>query len=134
MNVVRRRLRQAVAVVYAMGCLGCAAMVIGPAMNDHAIADGQGRALAQVLSVGWRRTIVEFQDAEGLYHTPPQGVAYPSGLDEGQRVWVEYAVSDPELVKVSGRRWTLAIIPALSTWVVVTVAAAGAWWLIGRFS
>lgn len=134
MNRVRRRCRQLVAFVYALACLGCVAMVIGPALDDYTISRAPERALARVTNTGWLRTTVEFQDTAGLYHTPPSGVAYPSGLQEGQRVWVEYAAHDPRVVKVADRGWTLAFIPAASTWVVATLVALALWWAVGRFA
>jgi hypothetical protein len=50
-------------------------------------------------------------------------VLYPSELAAGMRIYVEYATSDPNLVRVQNRNATLAIIPAGS------LAVAG--WLIG---
>lgn len=127
-----RRLRQLVMALYAAAVLGCVAMVVGPAVNDAAIAANPGRALAHVTAVTRTRTLVEYQDHEGIYHAPDSGVLYPPGLREGQQVWVTYAKDDPDLVKVQGREWTLAIIPALSVLAVSTIIAAAAWWLVGR--
>lgn len=128
---LRKRVRQFIVALYVLACLGCAAMVIGPALNDRTIDANPGRALAEVTDVGWRRTTVDYQDAEGIFHSPPGGVAYPGGLQEGQRVWVTYAVDDPDLVKVEGREWTLALTPAISSWLVCTVVAGLLWWLAG---
>ena len=128
---LRKRVRQFIVALYTLACLGCAAMVIGPALNDRTIAADPGRALAEVTGVGWRRTAVDYQDAEGIFHSPPGGVAYPGGLQEGQRVWVTYAVDDPALVKIEGRGWTLALTPAASSWLVCTVVAGLLWWLAG---
>ena len=46
---------------------------------------------------------------------------------------VEYQRDDPDNVKVAGRAWTLAFLPAISSWAVCSVIAAlfaGAvrWW------
>ena len=49
-------------------------------------------------------------------------------------MWVRYAQDDPDLVKVEGREWTLAIIPALSVGVVATLIAAVLWKLISFFT
>jgi hypothetical protein len=54
---------------------------------------------------------------------PELGVLYPSELAAGMRIYVEYATSDPNLVRVQNRNAALAIIPAGS------LAVAG--WLIG---
>lgn len=128
--IVRRRLRQLVMVLYAAALLGCVAMVAGAAANDRTIAADPGRALAAVTGVGTLRTTVEYQDEEGIYHSPPTGLLYPTGLGEGQRVWVTYAQSDPDLVKVENREWTLSIIPALSLAAGATLTAAVVWWLV----
>ena len=45
-------------------------------------------------------------------------------------MWVTYARSNPELVKVSGRKWTLAIIPALSSAAVTTLITSALWFVI----
>ena len=43
-------------------------------------------------------------------------------------------LDDPDLVKVEGRKWTLAIIPAASVGVVATLIAAALWKLISFFT
>ncbi|AKK02239.1 DUF3592 domain-containing protein [Corynebacterium epidermidicanis] len=118
---VRRRLTQLVIALYACAILGCVAMVAGPFLNDREINASHGRALARVTSVSSIRTTVDYQDEAGIFHSPRAGVLYPSGLGEGQRVWVEYAKGNPELVKVEGRTWTLSLLPAGSTAAVATV-------------
>lgn len=122
-----RRLRQLIIGLYAVSLLGCVCLVGGPALNDYTIAKDPGRALATVTGVGVLRTTVEYQDEAGIYHSPEEGLLYPTGLAAGQRVWVDYARQDPTVVKVSGRGWTLSLIPAFSVLVVATVVAAGLW-------
>ena len=131
--VYRRRLHQLTLALYLAALVGVVGMVIGPALNDHAIAAHPARALATVKDVGMLRTTVDFQDSEGIYHIPKHGLLYPSGLGEGQQVWVTYDKTDPDLVKVEGRGWALALLPALSTWAVATLVAAGAWFAVGRW-
>ena len=126
----RRRIKQTILVCYAAAMLGCASLVIGPGINDYIIEADPGRALARVTSVTTTKTIVEFQDDTNTYHSPPGGLLYPTGLGPGQRVWVTYARSNPELVKVSGRKWTLAIIPALSSAAVTTLITSALWFAI----
>ena len=129
---IGRRSRQLVLLLWAAALLGAVAMVIGPFLNDRAINEDPGRALATVTGVSQLRTTVDFRDEEGIYHAPPTGLLYPTGLGEGQRVWVTYSKEDPDLVKVEGRTWTLSIIPAISVAVVTTVIAAVLWWALGR--
>lgn len=128
---VLHRTRQGIMGLYVLALLGCVAMVLGPWLNDRAIAQDPGRALAQVTAVtSWRAT-VEYQDDQGIYHLPATGVLYPTGLGEGQNVWVTYARHDPDLVKVEGRGWTLAVLPAVSVGVVATALTGLLWWAAG---
>lgn len=126
----RRRLHQLVATLCLAGLLGSVAMIGGAAANDHRIESDPGRALATVTGTSLLRTTVEFRDDEGLYRAPSTGVLYPTGLAEGQQVWVQYSRADPDLVKVAGRGWTLAIIPGLSVAVLVVVVTLVLWQLI----
>lgn len=132
--VYRRRLYQVILALYMAVLVGCAGMIIGSWLNDRAIESNMGRALATVSDVGWLRTTADFQDADGIYHSPPTGLLYPTGLGEGQQVWVNYAFDNPDLVKVEGREWTLSIIPALSSAVVSTLIAAALWWSVGAIT
>lgn len=119
-----RRLTQLVLALYVCLVVGCAAMIVGPVLNDREIADNRGRALARVTSVSAFRTTIDYQDEAGLYHAPRSGVLYPGGLGEGQRVWVEYSQQNPELVRVEGRTWKLALIPAASVFFVSSAVFA----------
>ena len=103
-------------------------------MDVYTIHKDSGRALATVTGVGRSRTTVDYRDERGVYHSPPDGLLYPTGLGKGQNVWVTYAKSNPDLVKVEGREWTLAIIPALSVGVVATLITAVLWKLISFFT
>ena len=61
---------------------------------------------------------------------------YPSELDTGMRIYVEYDTTDPDLVRVQGRNAALAIIPAGSItvigWLVAGVALALTEWVERR--
>ncbi|WP_027004225.1 DUF3592 domain-containing protein [Corynebacterium halotolerans] len=132
--ILRRRLHQLIMALAAAGLLGCVAMVAGPMINDRTIAADPGRTLATVTAVDTFRTTVVYQDEEGIYHSPPTGLLYPTGVGEGQRVWVTYAKEDPDLVKVENRAWTLSIIPALSVAAAVAVVGGLSWWLVSFFT
>ena len=67
---------------------------------------------------------MEFDAGGGRHVRPVTGVFYPTGLVEGQRVQVEFRRANPDLVRVSGRSWTIAIVPALSVPAVVIPVAA----------
>ena len=79
-HVIARRLHQVVMALWAAAMLGTVAMVVGPALNDRAIASDPGRALATVTDTGWMRTTIDYQDEDGIYHSPPTGLLYPTGL------------------------------------------------------
>lgn len=130
--MVIRRGHQAVIVLWAAAMLACAAMIIGPALNDRAIATDPGRGLATVISVSATRTHVEYLGEDDIWYAPQRGVLYPTGLGQGQRVWVRYSRANPELVAVEGRYWTLAIIPAASVAAVASMIAALLWWVISK--
>lgn len=129
----QRRAGQLVLGLYLAAMLGAVAMVGGAAMNDARIMADPGRGIATVTGVSAWRTSIEYQDAEGRHFSPPSGLLYPSGLGEGQQVWVTYAKSDPNLVKVEGRGWALSLIPAASVAVVATLVFAAAWLAVRRW-
>lgn len=110
-------------------------LVLAAYRNDNAIESNLGAANAEVLSVAWDRTIVRFETADGALHISQDGVLYPEGLVEGQLVHVEYDASNPDLVRVAGRTFTLSLLPTGTT-VAITwlVAAPLARWLRRRES
>ncbi|MGH3449903.1 MAG: DUF3592 domain-containing protein [Haloechinothrix sp.] len=109
------------------------ALVLAAYRNDRAITSSVGEANAEVVSVGWDRTIVRFQTPDGVVHLPPNGVLYPAGLSEGQLVRIEYASTNPELARVAGRTALLTLLPlgttVLFTWL---LAFPLLWWLRRR--
>ncbi len=102
----------------------------GAALDDAQINARTGHATAQVLAVTSTRTLVQFATPDGQVHSPDEGVAYPSGLQVGQLVRVEYDSADPDQLRVAGRTWVVGVAPAsitlLALWVVVAPAV---WWL-----
>ncbi|AGP31637.1 hypothetical protein A606_09990 [Corynebacterium terpenotabidum Y-11] len=125
-------MNQVILAAYLLACVVSASLVVTAAIGDWQISRDRATATAEVLSTG-SKTLVRFPDDDGRYHSPTSGLKYPGGLTVGDRVQVEYERGDPENVKVSGRAWTLAFLPAISTWAVSTVVAvvlAGAvrWW------
>ncbi|MEJ5919022.1 DUF3592 domain-containing protein [Corynebacterium sp. H113] len=120
--------------MFVMICLfvTCVGLVFGCWSADRAIESNRGEAVATVRHTSTLRTAVDFVDEEGEYRSPVNGLLYPVGLEQGQRVRVEYDRENPETVRVEGRRWTLSIIPALSILVVGLVIAIPLWWLTVR--
>ncbi|GAA5104212.1 DUF3592 domain-containing protein [Haloechinothrix salitolerans] len=110
-------------------------LVLAAYRNDSAIESNLGSANAEVLSVEWDRTIVRFETADGAVHISQDGVLYPEGLAEGQLVHVEYDATNPDLVRVAGRTFTLSLLPTGAT-IAITwlIAAPLAVWLRRRES
>lgn len=124
-----RLLRQVLLFVIICLLLSCLAMVVGCFINDRNIESNMGQSVANVRSVELLRTTVDFVDENGDFQSPPTGLLYPVGLEEGQRVRVEYDRTDPNVVRVAGRTWTLSLLPATSIAVVAFLVVAPLWWL-----
>ena len=99
-------------------------LVAGAWRNDLAIGSNMGVAAAEVLSAGPRRSTIEFVTPDRVTYRPELGVLYPSELDTGMRIYVEYDKSNPDLVRVQHRNASLAFIPAGSVAVVSWLLAA----------
>ncbi|MFE3175580.1 DUF3592 domain-containing protein [Amycolatopsis sp. NPDC059090] len=108
----------------------CVSLVFAAFRNDNAIESHLGTATATVESVAFDRTIIQYQTPDGIVHSPPTGVLYPSGLAAGQLVAIEYDATSPELTRVAGRTATLTLLP-VGTTVLITWLVAGPllWWL-----
>ncbi|MBJ8347926.1 DUF3592 domain-containing protein [Antrihabitans sp. YC2-6] len=91
--------------------------------NDHTITADKGVVTAEVLSSGRLRSAVSFVTPDGRTRTPKLGVLYPGNLTVGQHIDVEYAKSDPDLVRVSGRDASVALVPVGSVIVIVWLIA-----------
>ena len=85
-----------------------------------------GVAAAEVLDAGPRRSTIEFVTPDRVTYRPELGVLYPSELDTGMRIYVEYDKTNPDLVRVQDRNAALAIIPAGSIAVVGWLVAGAA--------
>ena len=124
-----RRTGRIVAVVVAVISLVMGLLIlVATFVNDQRIDQDMGSATATVTEVTDRRAAVEFDAGQGVHARPVAGVFYPTGLVEGQRVQVEFRRANPDLVRVSGRSWTVAIVPALSVPLVVVPLAALLYW------
>ena len=107
-------------------------LVLAAWRNDHTIQSDRGVATAEVLSAGSLRSAISFVTPDGVTHNPELGVLYPTNLTVGQRIDVEYARSDPDLVRVSGRDASVAVIPAGSLIVVTWLLAGPVLWYLRR--
>lgn len=121
--LTRRSVRVVAVVVALFSVLVALLILLACFINDQRIDQDMGSATATVIEVTDQRAAVEFDTGAGQHVRPVTGVFYPTGLVEGQRVQVEFRRANPDLVRVSGRSWTIAIIPALSVPAVVVPLA-----------
>jgi hypothetical protein len=101
-------------------------LVFGAWRNDRQIERNMGVAAAELLDAGPRRSTIEFVTPDRVTYRPELGVLYPSELDTGMRIYVEYDKKHPDLVRVQDRNASLAIIPAGSIAVVGWLIAGAA--------
>lgn len=105
----------------------------GAARDDAAIDAHTGDATAEVLAVTATRTVVQFTGPDGRVFSPVEGLAYPSGLQVGQLVRVEYDTEEPDQVRVEGRTWVMGVVPAAVTLVILwALVVPVCWWLRSR--
>jgi hypothetical protein len=125
-----RRIRIGIVIAACLVTLQSALLVLGAWRNDRQIERHMGVAEANVLSAGPRRSTIEFVTPDRVTYRPELGVLYPSELDTGMRIYVEYDKNNPDLVRVQDRNASLAIIPAGSIavvgWLIAGAALLGA--------
>ncbi|WP_422742197.1 DUF3592 domain-containing protein [Mycobacterium sp. WMMD1722] len=133
---VIRRIRIGVVIVALLVTLQALLLVLGAWRDDRQIERNMGVAEATVLSAGPRRSTIEFVTPDRVTYRPELGVLYPSELETGMQIYVEYDRNDPDLVRVRDRNASLAIIPAGSIavlgWLVAGVALGGLGYLQKR--
>ncbi|HEX2283800.1 MAG TPA: DUF3592 domain-containing protein [Mycobacterium sp.] len=121
-----RRIRIGIVIAACLVTLQSVLMVMGAWRNDRQIERHMGVAAAEVLSAGPRRSTIEFVTPDRVTYRPELGVLYPSELETGMRIYVEYDTNNPDLVRVQDRDASLAIIPAGSIAVVGWLIAGAA--------
>ena len=121
-----RRIRIGIVLAACLVTLQSVLMVMGAWRNDRQIERHMGVAEASVLNAGPRRSTIEFVTPDRVTYRPELGVLYPSELDTGMRIYVEYDKNDPDIVRVQHRNAALAIIPAGSIAVVGWLVAGAA--------
>ena len=126
---VFRRIRMGIVIAACLVTFQSVLLVLGAWRNDRQIERHMGVAEANVLSAGPRRSTIEFVTPDRVTYRPELGVLYPSELDTGMRIYVEYDKNDPDLVRVQHRNASLAIIPAGSIavvgWLIAGALLAG---------
>ena len=124
-----RRIRIGIVLVASLVTLQSLLMVVGAWRDDRQIERHMGVAAAEVLSAGPRRSTIEFVTPDRVTYRPELGVLYPSELETGMRIYVEYDTNNPDLVRVRDRNASLAIIPAGSIavvgWLIAVILLAG---------
>ena len=115
---VIRRVRVGVVIAACLVTFQSVLLVIGAWRNDQQIERHMGVAAAEVLDAGPRRSTIEFVTPDRVTYRPELGVLYPSELENGMRIYVEYDKTNPDLVRVQDRNASLAIVPAGSIAVV----------------
>jgi hypothetical protein len=123
---ILRRVRIGILIVACLVTLQSVLLVLGAWRNDRQIERHMGVAEANVLSAGPRRSTIEFVTPDRVTYRPELGVLYPSELDTGMRIYVEYDKNNRDLVRVQDRNASLAIIPAGSIAVVGWLIAGAA--------
>lgn len=131
-EVTARRVTRGVLIVAVSVSVLAVLLVLAAWRNDHTINSDKGVATAEVLSAGALRSAVSFVTPDGITHNPRLGVLYPTNLTVGQRIDVEYARADPDLVRVSGRDVRVSLVPAGSVIVVTWLLAAPTLWYVRR--
>lgn len=103
-QLIRRRVPEIVLGIAVLFTVLVGLALIGSAVDDAAIDAELATAEAEVLEGStFLRTLVRFTQADGQAVVPERGVLHPRGLTPGERVTVEYDVTDPEIVRVAGR-------------------------------
>jgi hypothetical protein len=123
---VIRRVRVGVVIAACVVTFQSVLLVVGAWRNDRQIERHMGVAAAEVLDAGPRRSTIEFVGPDRVTYRPELGVLYPSELDTGMRIYVEYDKTNPDLVRVQDRNASLSIIPAGSIAVVGWMVAGAA--------
>ncbi len=109
---IARRIRVSLVLAACLVTFQSVLLVVGAWVNDGQIERDMGVAAAEVLDAGPRRSTIEFVTSDRVTYRPELGVLYPSELENGMRIYVEYDKSDPDLVRVQHRNASLAIVPA----------------------
>ncbi|MDO4911249.1 MAG: DUF3592 domain-containing protein [Corynebacterium sp.] len=116
-----RRVHQLILLLWVCCIIITCSMILGPLKDDRELMAHAVRVPATVRVVDRNYVGVEFQDLQGNYHSPANGLLYPGNtknLKVGDMIWVLYDWQDPELAKPEGRGWYLVIPQALGFFII----------------
>ena len=99
---------------------------MGAYRNDAKIDANRASAVADVISADRLHAAVNFVTPDGALRNPKFGLLYPTELQVGQRILVDYDASNPNaLARPAGRDARLSVLPGVSIavlgWVVVLI-------------
>lgn len=129
---IRRAVARGVLVLAVLLSVLCASLIGACAITDRTISESRGIGGAEVLESSLTRTVVRFHTPDGGMYIPPNGVLYPTGLQKGQYVKIEYDTRNPDLVRIAGRGALLSLLPVLSVLAGTWVVLGPTWWLLRR--
>ncbi|MFW0788697.1 hypothetical protein [Gordonia sp. CPCC 205333] len=89
-------------------------LVAGCHHNDSQIDANKGTVIADVVSADALHAAVNLQTPDGQIYSPRLGLLYPTELAVGDRISVDYDITNPDLARPTGRDWKLSLTPALS--------------------
>lgn len=127
--VIARRIRRVQIALVALGVVTTligVVIILGAYRNDAKIDAHRASAVAEVISADRLHAAVNFVTPDGALRNPKFGLLYPTELQAGQRILVDYDATDPNaLARPAGRDARLAVVPGISIavlgWMVVVV-------------
>ena len=127
--VISRRVRRVQIGLVALGVIATligTVIILGAYRNDQKIDANRASAVADVISADRLHAAVNFVTPDGVLRNPTFGLLYPTELEVGQRILVDYDATKPDaLARPAGRDARLSIVPGISIallgWAVVLV-------------
>ncbi|GAA4744299.1 DUF3592 domain-containing protein [Gordonia alkaliphila] len=133
--VIQRRVQLGFLAVGVLATLIGAVIILGAYRNDAKIDSNRATAVAEVISADRLHAAVNFVTPDGVLRNPKFGLLYPTELEAGQRILVDYDATDPDnLARPAGRNAQLAVIPGVSIIVAGWVVAIAAMLIVAEVS